>query len=120
MKETRPVQYKKKKSSAQNRPDKNKEKYIQSLTEILLEHQIQVRRERLKRGSQWSVQSGICHVRDELTVFVDRGLSQDDQIEFLISTIRQLPINFDETTLKKLPKQIQHVLLSRVPESAAA
>jgi hypothetical protein len=110
---------KKKKDTNRTQPDKKKEQQIQSLIEILAAQSIQVRRERLKRGSQWSVQSGICQLGDALTVFVDRNLSQEDQLEFLISTICQLSLPIDQILLETLPKQIQ-TLLSTPKEAEAA
>ncbi|MGA1192438.1 MAG: hypothetical protein ACO3XO_09175 [Bdellovibrionota bacterium] len=110
---------KKKKDTNRTQPDKKKEQQIQSLIEILATQNIQVRRERLKRGSQWSVQSGICQLGEALTVFVDRNLSQDDQVEFLISTICQMSLSIDQTLLQALPKQVQN-LLSAPKEAEAA
>jgi hypothetical protein len=110
---------KKKKDTNRTQPDKKKEQQIQSLIEILATQNIQVRRERLKRGSQWSVQSGICQLGEALTVFVDRNLSQDDQVEFLISTICQMSLSIDQTLLQALPKQVQN-LLSGPKEAEAA
>lgn len=109
---------KKKKDTNRTQPDKKKEQQIQSLIEVLATQNIQVRRERLKRGSQWSVQSGICQLGEALTVFVDRNLSQDDQVEFLISTICQMSLSIDQTLLQALPKQVQNLL--SVPKEAEA
>lgn len=109
----------KKKHTSRPQVDKKKEQQIQSLIQILSTQNVQVRRERLKRGSQWSVQSGVCQLGDALTVFVDRNLSQDDQLEFLISTICQMSLSIDQPLLETLPKQIQ-TLLSSPKEAKAA
>lgn len=42
-----------------------------------------VRREELKKGLGWKAASGSCRVFDQKVVFLDRSLTQLEQIEFL-------------------------------------
>jgi hypothetical protein len=73
--------------------DSKKEATIRNLIEKLNEHGHSVRREELKRGLGWRVQSGICRADKDRLIFVDTRLTQDDQIEFLQSTILKLKQN---------------------------
>jgi hypothetical protein len=63
-------------SSAQN-------ERFRELCETITAMGVQVRREELKRGPCWKVQSGSCRLRTARFVFVDSRLAPDDQIRFL-------------------------------------
>ena len=56
---------------------------IRELIQIVEETGIKVRREELKKGLGWKAVSGKCRVMDKKVVFIDRGLPQLEQIEFL-------------------------------------
>lgn len=64
-------------------PDQKKEGVFKELANLLQTAGYQVRREALKRGPGWKVMSGSCRVDGNRIIFVDRRLSQDEQISFL-------------------------------------
>jgi ribonuclease P protein component len=108
-----------KKKSAEHR-DPKKEEYIRMLISVCEESGFAVRRERLKRGPTWSVQSGICQVKDEYVVFVDRALAQDDQLDFLAGALSELRIDLDQAQWESFPAPLQKVLAPFYQEEAAA
>lgn len=63
--------------------DPQKEALFKKFRESLESAGYQVRREELKRGAGWKVMSGSCRAMDQKFIFVDRRLSQDEQLEFL-------------------------------------
>ncbi|MCB0329426.1 MAG: hypothetical protein KDD70_07175 [Bdellovibrionales bacterium] len=106
---------KKRKTSSRDRLDPKKEKCIQALISIVEDAGYPVRRERLKRGSQWSAHSGVCTLNEQTVVFVDRTVSQDDQIDFLVSLASQLRIEVDNLALGSLPPALQKLLVPVPP-----
>lgn len=70
--------------------DPQKESLFNKLSGILAAAGYTVRREELKRGLGWRATSGSCRALDRRLVFVDRRLSQDEQIAFLQSRIMTL------------------------------
>jgi hypothetical protein len=64
--------------------DPKKEQEFSVLAEELRGLGFTVRRENLKRGHGWKAVSGCCTANGERLIFVDRTLSQDDQIAFLM------------------------------------
>lgn len=83
--------YRSKKKSAPQK-DSKKEELISSLSERLAGAGYKVRRESLKRGPGWKVVSGSCVARGERLIFVDRRMSQDEQVAFLRLKLRALGI----------------------------
>lgn len=63
--------------------DPAKEREIKDLIVQVETLGFQVRREELKRGLGWRAQSGACRIEKTQYIFVDRRMSQDDQIDFL-------------------------------------
>lgn len=63
--------------------DPKKESEFAALVEVLKSAGFEVRRESLKRGPGWKVVSGSCVAKGQSLIFVDRRLSQEDQIAFL-------------------------------------
>ncbi len=49
-----------------------------------------VRREDLKRGFGWKVVSGACRLNEDRIIFVDRRMTQEDQVSFLTAKIVSL------------------------------
>lgn len=97
--------------------DPEKENVFKSLGLILEGAGFSIRREKLKRGPGWRVVSGTCRALDrDATVrrfiFVDRTLSQDDQIAFLLGRIAELKIKPDPETIGNFPERIQAQLKS--------
>jgi hypothetical protein len=83
---------KKKKRSGRRteKKDPKKEARFKELSKELTDQGYQVRREELKRGLGWRVTSGACRVEKERLIFVDRRLSQADQVEFLEEILREV------------------------------
>lgn len=73
--------------------DSKKEKIFKILSQILADAGYVVRREELKRGFGWKVVSGTCRLKDDKIVFVDRRMSQEDQLSFLSAKIVTLGIS---------------------------
>ncbi|MCI5065528.1 hypothetical protein MRY87_07380 [bacterium] len=99
-----------KKKSNVKKLDPKKEELIRSLMSICGDAGYAVRREKLKRGPNWSVQSGLCAVHGETCVFVDRASSQDDQVDFLLSAVRDLEISVSEEREALLPPSLVKML----------
>ena len=78
--------------------DPEKECVLKGLSAALQGAGYAVRREKLKRGPGWRVVSGMCRALDQNAapqrlIFVDRALSQDDQISFLVGRINDLEVS---------------------------
>jgi hypothetical protein len=72
--------------------DQKKEAIFKDLSQSLQTQGYIVRREELKRGSGWRAVSGSCRCDDKRFIFVDRRLSQNEQIEFLQSKLLALGV----------------------------
>jgi hypothetical protein len=86
--------------------DGKKENILRELSRVLLDAGYIVRRETLKRGHGWRVMSGECRSQSEDFIFVDRRMSQDDQISFLLGRMRNLDVHVDEKACSVLPQNI--------------
>jgi hypothetical protein len=73
--------------------DPKKESTIQGLCTRLVDAGFTVRREELKRGLGWKAVSGRCRALEQRLVFVDRRLSQDEQIAFLQGMLTTLGVD---------------------------
>ncbi|MCB0320735.1 MAG: hypothetical protein KDD60_07385 [Bdellovibrionales bacterium] len=100
------IRGKKSKKIKISQQEKEKEQYIQVLTSQFRESGYEVRRERLKRGFGWAVQSGVCSVFGSPVVFLDRALSVDDQLDFLILAFREHGLKLTESGAGQLPEYI--------------
>jgi len=92
--------------------DPEKENVLKGLGSILEGAGFSVRREKLKRGPGWRVVSGTCRALDRDStprrfIFVDRALSQDDQIAFLLGRITELKVKPDAQIVGAFPERIQ-------------
>ena len=101
---------KKKKKSSTPKKDPVKEGIYRALAAILAQAGIEVRREELKRGPGWQVMSGMCQVSKTPKVFVDRRMSQDDQINFLVDRIVAFALTPQEEQLADLPESLANQL----------
>ena len=63
--------------------DYEKEGVFKQLCSELESAGFEVRREELKSGFGWKVVSGSCRANEQRLIFVDRRLSQQEQINFL-------------------------------------
>ena len=65
--------------------DPKKESIIKELASLVESNGYTLRREQLKQGAGWKVMSGSCRFNNNKLIFVDRRLSQSDQISFLVN-----------------------------------
>ena len=86
--------------------DEKKEAIFKELSLILKQSGIQVRREQLKQGHGWRVVSGTCRLKESSMIFVDRRMSQEDQIAFLISKFAALNIRVPQDKMAVLPSNL--------------
>ncbi len=61
----------------------SKETEIRNLIQQLQGAGLEIRREKLRSGSGWRVLSGSCRLAEKRLLFVDRRLSQDEQLAVL-------------------------------------
>jgi hypothetical protein len=114
---------KKKPSSKSKRPtrDGKKEVVFRTLCSLMEEKAaVRVRREKLKQGHGWQAISGACRLATNTLLFVDSKLSQDEQIEFLLSKIAASQISFVRAELeaRKLPRAIVRAIMGDSAKSA--
>ena len=76
--------------------DSKKERIFRELDSILESAGLKVRREELKRGFGWKVMSGTCRLEGDQILFVDRRMTQDDQLSYLTGKIVSLGISLTE------------------------
>ncbi|RMG43368.1 MAG: hypothetical protein D6719_03970 [Candidatus Dadabacteria bacterium] len=110
---------KKKVKTARYKRDPKKEALLKELSQIITDAGYTVRREKLKQGHGWRVLSGCCRAEENRMIFVDRRLSLDDQLAFLVSRITALNIQVDLSRLKKFPTALVGHLLERAQATAA-
>lgn len=83
-----------------------KESVFNELSSILGAAGYVVRREKLKAGPGWRVVSGMCRKDDNKLIFVDRRMTQDDQILFLASRISALKVHFPKDKVSSIPENV--------------
>ena len=107
------------KSPARDR-DYDKEVLFKVLAGVLERAGYTVRREELKRGPSWSVHSGVCRALDQRLIFVDRRISQDDQVALLSSYLTRLSLWIDPQEAERLSPKCREKVASmiRAEESA--
>ena len=89
--------------------DAKKESIFRQLSEIIKSKGFFVRRESLKSGIGWRVFSGTCEYAEQQFIFIDKRLSQDDQIDFMVGKALELGLKLTEEEKNNLPKSIQHL-----------
>ncbi len=104
---------KKKKKKTVIKKDSKKESVFKHLSGVLSGSGHEVRREPLKQGHGWRVLSGACEANDQNLIFVDRRLTQDEQINFLATRIVSLGIALSEDELAPLPERLQNLLTQK-------
>lgn len=97
-------------SGSKSAQDQTKEQYIQMLSQMITDRGYQVRREKLKRGQGWSVQSGAAAVFGQPTVFIDRNLTLEDQLEVLIAQLKELNFAPSQRDLLNMPEALVRML----------
>lgn len=100
--------------------DPKKESLFRGLSETLREAGYFVRREKLKQGHGWKVVSGSCRLKASDLIFVDQRMSQDDQIEFLVSKIASLRVPVPSDRIEIFPKSIVELLKVSPVESPSS
>jgi hypothetical protein len=101
------IKQKQRKRVVSRPPDQEKEAVFRLLAGALTGAGYQVRREKLKQGHGWKAASGSCRSFGDRLVFVERRMSQDDQIEFLISAIQDLKLSMEDDQFKTLPESVR-------------
>ena len=82
---------------------------IKELIKELEENGFKVRREELKKGLGWKVTSGSCRLFEDNVLFVDRSLTQLEQIEFLSSKLDIVRTHQDKSQVNQADSQIVSV-----------
>ncbi len=90
--------------------DPKKEIIFRLLARQLEGQGFDVRRELLRQGHGWKVSSGSCSADGKRYLFVDRRLTQDEQISFLLNQINDMNIEMPEAVLEQLPDPVRHCL----------
>lgn len=98
--------------------DPRKEAAIKELGSVLEGAGYRVRREQLKQGYGWRVLSGSCRYEEQALIFVDRRLSQDDQISFLLGKIRSLGLAVQRELVPSLPERLLQQVSGALPSQA--
>ncbi len=97
---------------ANNHRDPAKVEALKALHELLTSAGYKVRREELKRGPGWKVVSGSCMAEGVKMIFVDRQMTLDDQLAFLLAKVHQLDVPVTEDCLAKIPERMRSALNS--------
>jgi hypothetical protein len=92
---------------------------VKALNELLTSAGYRVRREELKRGPGWKVVSGSCQAAGVKMIFVDRHMTLDDQLAFLLTKARQLEVPVTADCLAKIPERMRSALNSDAISIAA-
>ena len=100
--------------------DPQKEAAIRELSAVLVGAGYEVRREQLKQGYGWKVLSGSCTYREQRLVFLDRRLSQEDQISFLLGKILGLQISVQREQVPSLGDRTFAMLMPSEQQPPAA
>ena len=79
---------------------------IKELIKELEESGFKVRREELKKGLGWKVTSGSCRLFEDNVLFVDRSLTQLEQIEFLSGKLDLNRVKQDKTQENPTDNQV--------------
>ncbi len=93
--------------------DPQKDSIFKELSGLLLSAGISVRREDLKQGHGWRVMSGSCRVEGTPYIFVDKKLSQDDQITFLAQKIVANGVTVPGEKIELFPERVRGILGER-------
>lgn len=94
------------KASSSGQKNPKKESAFKALALLVGDMGYVVRRESLKQGLGWRVVSGSCRAENSKIIFVDRRLTPDDQISFLLSKINAIGLTFDCEQLARLPEEV--------------
>lgn len=99
--------------------DPAKVEALKALNELLLSAGYKVRREELKRGPGWKVVSGSCTAKGERLIFIDRHMTHDDQLAFLLNKVHQFGVAVPTECLSRIPERFRTALeASAVPVAA--
>jgi hypothetical protein len=88
--------------------DPKKESVFKLLARSLSESGYVVRRELLRQGHGWKASSGSCLASGEKILFVDRRLTQDEQISCLLAYMNDKGVQPSEEVLQELPEPVRH------------
>lgn len=94
--------------------DPKKESVIKELAQLAEGRGYSVKRENLKQGIGWKVMSGTCRLNDQKLIFVDRKLSQSDQITFLFTKCLSIGVRHDSEEVGQLSPDARKLFISSV------
>ncbi len=89
---------------------KNIEDLLKIIVKMFRRYGFIVRRENLSRGRSFRVRSGNCEFGNEKLVFVDRRLSPNEQISFLIDFLSSAKIQLQPDDFALIPPRLRSVL----------
>ncbi|MCO6432592.1 MAG: hypothetical protein J5J00_17200 [Deltaproteobacteria bacterium] len=98
--------------------DSGKESIIKELSLLMTRMGYSVRRERLKQGHGWKVLSGVCRANDNRYIFVDRKLTQSDQISFLLSKLLANAEQITEELMEGVSQETREFLAKHISGSS--
>lgn len=90
--------------------DSKKESVFRELSGLLQKFGYSVRREKLKQGHGWKAVSGACRAGESRIIFVDRRMSQSDQLSFLAGKIITLDKSALQNELPSLSEDARRAL----------
>ncbi len=100
-------------ANKKTKKDKEDEKHLKQLSSLFKKQGIEVRRERLYRGSGFRVKSGNCLFSGDDLLFLDRRLPLKQQLSVMIDWMVEKDIKFDTEDLETLPNSLKSLLVSR-------
>lgn len=100
-------------NSRKTSKEAEQEALVRFIQKALERRGITVRRENLTRGPAFKVKSGRCLYTGQKHLFVDRRLSPDQQISFLIEFLVDAPFELTEEEFDNLPKATQELISAR-------
>ncbi len=110
MKDIKIIKNKKRRQVVVNDP--KKESIIKELAVFAETQGFTVKRENLKQGIGWKVMSGSCRFNEQQIIYVDRKLSQADQISFLFSKFVSLELKPDLDQMQNLSEDTRNMFVS--------
>lgn len=99
---------------AKTQKEKEQERQVRRLSSLFIERGIQVRREKLSRGSAFRVKSGDCVMGGDDYIFVDKRLPVDQQYSVLLDRLLDIQDKLTDSDLELLPDSARQLLEARV------
>ena len=93
--------------------EKEQERQIRRLSTFFVERGVQVRREKLSRGSAFRVKSGDYVLSGDDYIFVDKRLPVEQQYTVLMDRILDIQDQLSDSDLELLPDSARQLLEAR-------